>query len=375
MSHMSAEDHKQIWVLLESGETLTDIGKAIGRSITTVRSFVLRHDGRWPCEPTVWSDKRMCLADREEISRGLALGESFRAIACRISRAPSTVSREVNANGGKDEYRAVDAEASARERVKRPKKRRLKNDAKLRKVVEAGLAELWSPTQISNKLRLDYPTDLAMRVSPETIYEAIYHGVVDRKPQSCLRTKRRRRVHSHRRKATGPGVIKNRLMIKDRPAHIEDRLEVGHWEGDLIIGNHSTALATLVERMTRYTVLIQLPGKRTMDALNASLEAAFAQMSSPLVQTLTWDQGKEIAGHEELAEATGLDVYVCDRSSPWQRGTNENTNGLLRQWWPRSTNFYTLDPTEIQQVQTSLNARPRHTLEWQTPAKALELAV
>ena len=151
-------------------------------------------------------------------------------------------------------------------------------------------------------------------------------------------------------------------MIKDRPAHIEDRLEVGHWEGDLIIGNHSTALATLVERMTRYTVLVQLPGKRTMDALNASLEAAFAQMADPLVRTLTWDQGKEIAGHTELAAATGLDVYLCDRSSPWQRGTNENTNGLLRQWWPRSTNFYTLELSEVHRVQTSLNARPRHTL-------------
>jgi IS30 family transposase len=169
----------------------------------------------------------------------------------------------VNANGGRDAYRAVDAEASVRERVKRPRKRRLECDQRLRKVIEAGLEELWSPTQISNTLRLDYPTDQAMRVSPETIYEALYRGVVDRKPQSCLRTKRGRRVHRHRRRATGPGVIKNRLMIKDRPAHIEDRLEVGHWEGDLIIGNHSTALATLVERMTRYTVLVQLPGKRT----------------------------------------------------------------------------------------------------------------
>lgn len=360
---------------MERGETLTDIGKAIGRSITTVRSFVLRHGGQRPPEPTVWSDKRMCLTDREEISRGLALEESFRTIANQIGRAPSTVSREVNANGGRDAYRAVDAEASVRERVKRPKKRRLECDLRLRRVVEAGLEELWSPTQISNTLRLDYPTDPLMRVSPETIYEALYQGVVDQKPQLCLRTKRRRRVRRHRRKATGPGVIKDRVMIKERPAHIEDRLEVGHWEGDLIIGNHSTALATLVERMTRYTVLVQLPGKRTMDALNASLEAVFAGMPPHMSRTLTWDQGKEIAGHAALAAATGLDVYLCDRSSPWQRGTNENTNGLLRQWWPRSTNFYTLDRGEIQRVQTSLNARPRHTLGWQTPAAALELAV
>lgn len=213
MAHMSADDQERIWVLLEGGETLTDIGKAIGRSITTVRSFVLRHGGQRPPEPTVWSDERMCLTDREEISRGLALDESFRAIASRIGRAPSTVSREVNANGGRRAYRAVDAEASVRERAKRPKKRRLECEPELRQAVEDGLEELWSPAQISNTLRLDYPTDEAMRVSPETIYEAIYRGVIDRKPQMCLRTKRRRRVHRHRRKATGPGVIKNRLEV------------------------------------------------------------------------------------------------------------------------------------------------------------------
>lgn len=164
-------------------------------------------------------------------------------------------------------------------------------------------------------------------------------------------------------------------MIRDRPGYIENRMEPGHWEGDLIIGNGSTALANLVERMTRYAVLVQLPGKRTMEALNHALAEVYAQMPRWLVRTLTWDQGKEIAGHKALADLTGLSVYVCDRSSPWQRGTNENTNGLLRQWWPRSTNFYTLDPAEIQAVQTSLNGRPRQVLEWRTPASALKLKV
>lgn len=237
------------------------------------------------------------------------------------------------------------------------------------------LEEFWSPTQISNELVLGFPDEPWMRISPESIYEALYQGLLAQKPRACLRTKRSRRVPKHRRKATGPGVIKDRLMIKERPAHIEDRQEVGHWEGDLIIGHYSTALATLVERMTRFTLLVQLPGKRTMDALNASLEAAFAGLPRDLTRTLTWDQGKEIAGHKALAKATALDVYLCDRSSPWQRGTNENTNGLIRQWWPRSTNFYTLDPGEINRVQRSLNNRPRQILNWYTPAHAIDLAV
>jgi len=370
---MSEADHMEIWTRLEDGETLTVIAEALDRALTTISSFVIRHGGHRPAEPRPWSDKRMCLADREEISRGLVAQESFRSIARRIGRAPSTVSREVKLNGGRSDYRAVDAEATVRERAQRPKKRRLESDARLRKVVEAGLDEFWSPTQISKTLVEEYPNDPRMRVSPETIYEAIYQGVVDRQPQRCLRTKRPRRVRRHRRRATGPGVIKDKLMIKDRPAHIEHRLEPGHWEGDLIVGNHTTALATLVERMTRYTVLVQLPGKRTMGALNEALTSVYTQMPTWLARTLTWDQGKEIAGHLALSEATGLDVYLCERSSPWQRGTNENTNGLLRQWWPRSTNFYTLDPTEIARVQLSLNNRPRECLNWKSPAALLKI--
>lgn len=373
--HMTIEDREEIWLRLEAGETLTEIAAVIDRTLSTLSTFVIRNGGRRPREQTPWSDKRMSLEEREEISRGLALGESFRSIAKRIGRAPSTVSRDVKSNGGRDGYRAVDAEASVRQRARRPRKRRLECDRKLREVVEAGLDEFWSPMQISQALVLEYPHDLRMRISHESIYEATYRHLLTRKPHQCLRTKRRRRVPRHRRKATGPGVIKDRLMIRDRPGYIENRMEPGHWEGDLIIGNGSTALANLVERMTRYAVLVQLPGKRTMEALNHALAEVYAQMPRWLVRTLTWDQGKEIAGHKALADLTGLSVYVCDRSSPWQRGTNENTNGLLRQWWPRSTNFYTLDPAEIQAVQTSLNGRPRQVLEWRTPASALKLKV
>jgi len=374
---LTVENHDTIWSMYENGEIWDAIGEAVGRSSPTVRRIVNKSGGKRPAEPAVWSDKRMCLVDRETISRGLVCGDSFRTIATRLDRAPSTVSREVKANGGRDAYRAVAGEASVRHRAKRPKQRRLKCDDRLRSVVDAGLAEFWSPTQISNTLKLEYPDDPTMRASPETIYEAVYRGLTKTKPQACLRTKRRRRVPRHRRKKSGPGrgIIKNRRLISERSAHIEERTELGHWEGDLIIGNVSTAMATLVERMTRYTVLVRLPGSRTMDVLNEALKAVFGTMAEPLIKTLTWDQGKEIAAHEDLAAATGLDVFVCDRSSPWQRGTNENTNGLLRQWWPRSTNFYTLEPVEVCRVQTSLNARPRATLEWQSPTKALERAI
>jgi IS30 family transposase len=285
--------------MYENGEILDAIGEAVGRSSPTVRRIINKSDGKRPAEPTV--------------------------------------SREVNANGGRDAYRAVVGEASVRQRARRPTRHRLGCNDKLRSVVDAGLEEFWSPTQISNTLKLDHPDDPTMRASSETIYEAVYRGLVDTKPRACLGIRRRRRVPRPRRKKSGPG------------------------RG--IIGNASTAMATLVERMTRYTVLVHLPGSRTMDALNEALEAVFGSMAEPLIRTLTWDQGKEIARHENLAAATGLDVFVCDRSSLWQRKTNENTNGLLRQWWPTSTNFYTPEPGEVCRVKTSINARPRAALE------------
>ena len=232
---LTAEDHETIWTMFESGEIWDSIGEAVGRSSPTVRRIVSRSGGKRPPEPTVWSDKRMNLEDRENISRGLACGDSFRAIARRIKRSPSTVAREVNANGGRNAYRAAIGEAAVRRRAKRPKKRRLECDRRLRRAVDAGLAEFWSPTQISNTLKLDHPDDTSMWVSPETIYVAVYQGVIETKPQVCLRTKRRRRVPRHRRQRTGPGrgIIKNRRLIKDRPAYIDDRVEFGHWEGDL----------------------------------------------------------------------------------------------------------------------------------------------
>jgi IS30 family transposase len=370
---MSEAVQDEVWDRYEAGETLTEIGRAVGRPMTTVRSFVLRHDSRRPVPPTVWSELRLSAGEREEISRGLVVEESFRVIAGRIGRAASTVSREVNANGGRDAYRAHAGEVSARLRACRPKQRRLATDQRLRGVVEAKLAEWWSPEQIAGWLKLEYPNQSEMWLAHEAIYLALYAGdVVKPQAKDCLRTGRPRRRRQGRAHRNGAGKIRNPVLITARPAHVELRQQEGHWEGDLIIGAGSSALATVVERVTRYTLLVPLPGLRTMDALNQALTEVFGQFPGHLVRSLTWDQGKEIAGHEALAAATGLAVYLCEPHSPWQRGTNENTNGLLRQYLPRSTDLYDLATAEVHRIAVSLNNRPRQTLGWRTPTQALQ---
>ena len=373
-AHMTPDDHNQIWDYVEAGESYASIAKMIGSRLTTVRDFVAKHDGLRPLRPKPRSEKRLSVAEREEISRGLALDESFRAIGRRLSRAPSTVSREVNANGGQAGYRAVAAEAAVAVRAKRPKTSKLVDNPVLRAVVEAKLAEFWSPEQIAGWLRVEHPDDESMSVSHEAIYLALYAKQLVARPKQCLRMRRPLRRRRHRRKNQGQGRIHNPIMISERPAHVDDRIEFGHWEGDLIIGNRSTALATLVERVSRYTILVPLPGARTMDALNLAVTAALRAIPDALKRSLAWDQGKEIHGHEALAASAGLTVYVCNQHSPWQRGSNENTNGLLRQWFPRSTDFYLLDRQVIAEVQSSLNDRPRHTLGFRTPADVLAAA-
>jgi len=373
-AHMTPDDHNQIWDLVEAGESYASIGKMIGRRLTTVREYVNKHHGRRPLAPKPRSEKRLSVDEREEISRGLALDESFRAIGRQLGRAPSTVSREVNANGGRDGYRAVTADAAVSVRARRPKLSKVVENPALRRIVETKLAEFWSPEQIAGWLRVEYPDDVSMWVSHEAIYLALYAKQLTARPKQCLRTRRPLRRRRHRRKNLGQGRIRNPTMISERPAHVEDRIEFGHWEGDLIIGNRSTALATLVERVSRYTILVPLPGARTMDALNLAVTAALRTMPDAMKRSLAWDQGKEIHGHEQLAESAGVVVYVCNPHSPWQRGSNENTNGLLRQWLPRSPDFYLLDRHVIADVQTSLNSRPRHTLGFRSPASVFATA-
>ena len=373
--HMNTVEQTEIWDRYEAGQTFTEIAASVGRPLSTVRDYVARHGFRRPVGPPAWSSARMSLMDREEISRGLVAGESLRSIARRLDRAPSTICREVNTNGGRGAYRAVDAEDRVRERAKRPKVPKLAANSRLRILVESKLAVRWSPEQISGWLRTEYPTDPSMWVCHETIYRSLYahhHGVLRKELWRCLRTRRAARTpRTGHRRGRGQGVIRDPVLISARPGVVETREEAGHWEGDLLVGNRVTAVATLVERKTRYLILAALPGSRTAEALNNAIAAQLEAFPPTLRRTLTWDQGKEIAGHKTLREKAGIEVYLCDPYSPWQRGTNENTNGLLRQYFPKSTNFYKLDQRAYDQVAAELNNRPRQTLGWQTPHQAL----
>jgi len=316
------------------------------------------------------SDHRLSLAEREEISRGLVQGESVRSIALLLGRSPSTVSREVNRNGGRERYRASTAERATRHRAKRERSPILGRNTVLADLVAAKLEMFWSPEQIAGWLKRHHGP--SMWVSHETIYLAVYGRLLGVDPKSCLRRKRVRRRRRYRRSNNGEGMLKNPVLITSRSPVIESRTEFGHWEGDLVIGNHTTAIATLVERVSRYTILVPLPGRRTAAALNEALQPVFAHLPEDFALSLTWDQGKEIAGHQALNALTGLDIYVCNPHSPWQRVTNENTNGLIRQWFPKSTDFYNLDPGDLAIAQRQLNERPRQILNWRTPAEVLE---
>ena len=373
--HMNTVEQTEIWDRYEAGQTFTEIAASVGRPLSTVRDYVARHGFRRPVGPPAWSSARMSLMDREEISRGLVAGESLRSIARRLDRAPSTICREVNTNGGRGAYRAVDAEDRVRERAKRPKVPKLAANSRLRILVESKLAVRWSPEQISGWLRTQYPTDPSMWVCHETIYRSVYahhRGVLRKELWRCLRTRRAARTpRTGHRRGRGQGVIRDPVLISARPGVVETREEAGHWEGDLLVGNRVTAVATLVEPKTRYLILAALPGSRTAEALNNAIAAQLEAFPPTLRRTLTWDQGKETAGHKTLREKAGIEVYLCDPYSPWQRGTNENTNGLLRQYFPKSTNFYKLDQRAYDQVAAELNNRPRQILGWQTPHQAL----
>jgi IS30 family transposase len=314
------------------------------------------------------------VAEREEIAVGVAAGEPVRVIAVRLGRAPSTVSREIRRNGTRRGYRAVAAQAQAEFRARRPKTARLAGNARLRGWVQDRLRERWSPEQVSVMLAREFPGEPEMRVSHETIYQAIYvqgRGALRRELAACLRTgralRRPRRKADQRR-----GRIKDMVMISARPAEAEDRAVPGHWEGDLIIGTGSSAIGTLVERSTRFVLLLHLPAGHDAAAVAAAMTGAMAALPVQLRRSLTWDQGKEMAGHAQISLAAGLDIYFCDPHSPWQRGSNENTNGLLRQYFPKGTSLKVHSREHLEEVAAELNARPRKTLGWKTPAQALD---
>jgi transposase, IS30 family len=323
--------------------------------------------------PAAGSGRYLSLAEREEIALGRARGESCRVIAARLGRPASTVSREIGRNGCRGVYRAVAAQAQADARAARPKTAKLAGNARLRGWVQGRLEERWSPEQISVMLRAEFGEDPEMRVSHETIYQAIYvqgRGALRRELAACLRTGRALRK-PRRKDGERRGKIPGMVNISDRPAEAEDRAVPGHWEGDLIIGTRGSAIGTLVERSTRFVLLLHLPSGHDAAAVGEAMTAAMGSLPAQLRRSLAWDQGMEMAGHAQIALATGLDIYFCDPHSPWQRGSNENTNGLLRQYFPKSTNLAVHDREHLDTVAAQLNSRPRKTLGWKTPAQAL----
>jgi IS30 family transposase len=361
---------------IAEGESPEAVARAVGRDPWTVWT-ALRDAGGLKLRRTARSPLRLSPADREEISRGLLTGESFRSISHRLGRAPSTVSREVRANGGRRRYRAWRAELARDRRARRPRTAKLARNARLRWRVEELLAVRWSPQQIAAILRREHPCDPEMWVSHETIYQSLFvqgRGALRRELAACLRTGRARRKPRGRHHPGG--LIRDMILISERPAEVEDRAVPGHWEGDLLVGyNNQSAIGTLVERRSRFVMLVALPGGQSADHVRTAIAAQILTLPEQLRRSLTWDQGKEMADHVRFTVDTGVAVYFCDPRSPWQRGTNENTNGLLRQYFPKGTELSVHDQAHLDAVAAELNGRPRQTLGWMKPCEVLAEAL
>ncbi|TQL01794.1 IS30 family transposase [Cellulomonas sp. SLBN-39] len=355
----------RVWAGWRAGESLRSIAQATGSHREVVRRLLVAHGGVRP--PVRRRDpRRLSVQDREAISRGLAAGLSCRQIAAGLGRPPSTVSREVARNGGRAAYRAVDAETSAQERSRRPKPTKFAVNAALAEVVRARLKLDWSPQQIAAWLARHYP-DPSMQVSHETIYRSVY--VAARRELGVnasrhLRTGRPMRRPRMVRRPDGRGRLRNMTSIHDRPMEVNTRTVAGHWEGDLVMGRRPSAVATLVERQTRYLRLVRLPDGFKADEVRDRLAAELEQIPRWIRLSLTWDRGREMAEHQELTTTSGMPVYFCDARSPWQRGTNENTNRLLRQYLAKGADLRTLTQRDLDDIAARINARPRRVLGW-----------
>ena len=372
--YLTVAERAEIWTRRVAGEPIWVIARHMGRSRKTVHAQVVATGGVRPRTPQR-SRRELTAGEREELSRGLAVGDSCRAMAKRMGRAPSSVSREVRRNGGREGYRAAEADLAAVRRRRRPKPSKLALSARLRDEVDARLKLLWSPRQISAWLKREYSDNPQMQISHETIYISLYvqgRGALRKQLTQHLRTHRTyRRAKNEMRPAT-PRQIPNPILISQRPAEAADRAVPGHWEGDLLLGTPTTAIGTLVERSTRYVMLFSLPRAAIRaEAVRQALAATIVKLPVSLRRSLTWDQGSEMAQHERFTVDTGVAIYFCDPSSPWQRGTNENTNGLLRQYFPKGHSFASLTQARLDEVSDQLNGRPRETLGWRTPAEAL----
>jgi IS30 family transposase len=373
----SAVQKTDIWSRWKAGQSLHEIGRAFGKEHSSIRCLVSRNGGFVPAVRRR-SLRVLTAVEREGISRGLASGSSIREIAKRLERVASTVSREVARHGGRSVYRANEADDHAWESALRPKRCLLAIHVKLQKLVASKLILDWSPQQISGWLKSQYPDDESMRVSHETIYRSLFiqaRGVLKKELQGHLRSQRRirrsQRSHIFR---DSRGQIVDAISIRERPAEIEDRAVPGHWEGDLISGSKNSHMVTLVERHSRFTTLIKVPSKDTAVVV-AALSRKIRKLPATLRQSLTWDRGLEMAKHKTFTVATDVKVYFCDPQSPWQRGTNENTNGLLRQYFPRRTDLSGYTQADLDKVALRLNQRPRKTLGFQTPASRLQESV
>jgi transposase, IS30 family len=378
MARFSEEERKTIWDMREAGVPVKRIAKHLDRQSSSLRRFIADHGGTRPTARER-SELRLLLAEREEISRGLAAGLSIRAIAAGLERSPSTVCREVNANGGRRKYRALLADKAALKRALRPKPTKIAQCRRLRSTVERKLEALWSPQQIASWLAETYTDNPEMQVSHETIYQSLFvqgRGALRKELHTCLRTGRTmRRAKAYTKGGVGQGQIRDMVMISERPAEVEDRAVPGHWEGDLIFGKKMTTVGTLVERHSRYVILLKLPNGHGAEAVRKAMTKRIRTLPAQLRRSITWDQGKEMAEHVKFTVDTGVQIYFCDPKSPWQRGSNENTNGLLRQYLPRSTDLSQCTQRELDAIARSLNTRPRQTLEWMTPSEAFADAV
>jgi IS30 family transposase len=374
---LDAGEKRELWRRWREGQSLSDIARALQKHPGSVFGYISATGGIAPSER---SRSQRCLSadEREEISRGLSVGESVRSIARRLGRSASTVSREVKRNGGRARYRATTADAEAWCRALRPKACKLALQPQLRDLVASRLAEDWSPEQISGWLRQAYPEDDHLRVSHETIYRSLFvqaRGVLKRELQQHLRSRRHMRHGKH---STTAGQQRGRIIdavsIRDRPVEVADRAVPGHWEGDLIAGSKNSYIATLVERATRYTMLVQVDGKDS-DSVVAAMTKQVKRLPAELRRSLTWDRGMEMAQHKSFTIATDVKVYFCDPQSPWQRGTNENTNRLLRQYFPKGTDVSRYSQSDLNAVANRLNTRPRKTLGYKTPSATLAEAL
>jgi transposase, IS30 family len=367
-----------MWDRWQRGDSMNEIGRAFGiQGHSSIQKIFSETGGIRPAERRR-SSRCLSLAEREEISRGIVLGRSIRSIAADLGRAPSSVSREIRRNQGRRRYRASRADAAAWDRAQRPKTCKLVQQPALAREVAGKLALQWSPRQIAGWLKCHYPQDEGRHVSHETIYKSLYiqaRGALKKELlQHLRRTRAIRRSRHHTQKTANHGRIVGAVSISERPAEVEDRAVPGHWEGDLVFGSNNSQIATLVERHTRYVMLVKVQSKHTETVISALIKHAH-KLPRELYKSLTWDRGKEMAAHQRFSLATDIEVFFCDPQQPWQRGSNENTNGLLRQYFPKGMDLSNLHQNKLNAIARRLNERPRETLNFKTPAECFNECV